>query len=352
MRLTCRVHGSSLIPAAAAIAFFGLTPSISFAEESPGLRGDGAVALYGDGKSTAMLETATLQRNADKLRLGVSRRQPFPGGKPGTGPASPLAGTETGATVSGQVPSMPEDWGFSSIEIAPRAGYLTSEIDDSKSTSMWFGAGISTWTGEQTIRWTLDLQRNLTHATALDVTDVDGKRILTPERIGGTSAGLTWTHLASPGFLWRGGVSVILRDDRPEAHTASLEGRYFVSATNSSIHASVARFENRGHVEPVTLTGSIEATTVTVEWHQKTGERTILAPGYRWYRETETPRASNGVTKTLGTDQVYATLRYRFWKDYWLEDSPEAFLTAGSYQTNTGLRIWQLAIGGSLFIIR
>jgi hypothetical protein len=93
------------------------------------------------------------------------------------------------------------------------------------------------------------------------------------------------------------------------------------------------------------LTGSIVATSASLEWHQKIGERTILAPGYRWYQETETPRAVNGLVKKLGSDQVYTTVRYRFWKDYWLEDASEFFISAGSYQTNTGLKLFHVAAG-------
>lgn len=312
-------------------------------------RTEGAVALYGDGRATAALETLSLQRENGNLRLGISRRQALDT-PPGDG-TSPLTGTETGFTISGELPAIANLDQLTEFTITPRTGYLMTGSGDDKSRTAWAGAAASFWTGEQTTRWTLDVQRNFTTAPRLDVTDVDGKRILTPERIGGTSAGVNWMHLATPEFLWRGGVSVILRDDRPEARAASLEGRYFIVPVNAAVHASATRFENRGPLEPVTLTGSIEATSASAEWHQKIGERIILAPGYRWYRETETPRAINGARKILGTDHIHATIRYRFWRDYWLEDAPEAFVTAGSIQSSSGLRIWQFAAGGSLLVV-
>jgi len=203
----------------------------------------------------------------------------------------------------------------------------------------------SFWTGEDTTRWTLNPQRTFTNTQALDVTNVDDKRILSPERIGGTSAGISFMHLATPEFLWRGSLSTIISDDRPNAYSGSLEGRYFIAPVKAAIHASVSRFENQGPVRPVTLTGSIAATSASLEWHQKISDRMILAPGYRWYQETETPRAVNGRVKKLGSDQFYTTVRYRFWKDYWLEDASEFFISAGSYQTNNGLKLFHMAAG-------
>ncbi len=344
-------HWSRLIPPAVIIAIVATSsPSLKAEEPSSKTRADGAVALYSDANTAAMLESMTVQRESGRLKLGISRRHPLASSSSDEkDKVDPLSGNETGLTLSGEFPLALDQSSLQDLSIAPRAGYLTNESGATKSKSFWTGAALSAWTGEQTIRWTLDIQRNFADATQLDVTDIDGKRILTPERIGGTSIGINWMHLATPEFLWRGGVSVISRDDRPEAHTASLEGRYFVAPANAAIHAAISRFENSGTVRPVTLTGSIEATSTNVEWHQKVGERVIVAPGYRWYRETEIPRASNGIRKTLGTDYVYASLRYRFWRDYWLEDSPEAFLTAGSYQTSSGTRIWQFAAGGSFY---
>ncbi len=323
-----------------ALVFLNL-PSLLRAES---MRIEGAAAVYSERDSKALLETLAIQGHQNNLRLGISRRHPV--GK--MDPDSPLAGNETGVTLTGEIPGPKTESGTATYSVAPKIGWLSSEakgIDSIKSINRWIGTAVSFWTGEDTTRWTLNLQRTFSSTKALDVTDVDGKRILTPERIAGTSAGISWMHLATPEFLWRGSLSIILSDDRPNAHSGSLEGRYFIAPVKAAIHASIARFENRGAIRPVTLTGSIAATTASLEWHQKIGERTILAPGYRWYQETETPRAVNGLVKKLGSDQVYTTVRYRFWKDYWLEDASEFFISTGSYQTNTGLKLFHVAAG-------
>ena len=328
-----------------ALVFLNL-PSLLRAES---MRIEGAAAVYSERDSKALLETLAIQGHQNNLRLGISRRHPV--GK--MDPDSPLAGNETGFTLSGEIPGPRTEEGTPTFTVAPKIGWLGSEskgIDSVEAVSRWIGTGLSFWTGEDTTRWTLNLQRTFSSTKALDVTDVDGKRILTPERIGGTSAGISWMHLATPEFLWRGSLSTIISDDRPEAHSGSLEGRYFIAPVKAAIHASIARFENRGAIRPVTLTGSIAATTASLEWHQKIGERTILAPGYRWYQETETPRAVNGLVKKLGSDQVYTTVRYRFWKDYWLEDASEFFISAGSYQTNNGLKLFHVAAGMTMIV--
>jgi len=323
-----------------ALVFLNL-PSLLQAES---MRIESAAAVYSDRDSKALLETLAIQENQNNLRLGISRRHPV--GQ--MDPVSPLAGNETGFTLSGEIPGPRTEEGTPTFTVAPKIGWLGSESkgsDSVKAISRWIGTGVSFWTGEDTTRWTLNLQRTFSSAKALDVTDVDGKRILTPERIAGTSAGISWMHLATPEFLWRGSLSTILSDDRPNAYSGSLEGRYFIAPVKAAIHASASRFENQGPVRPVTLIGSIAATSASLEWHQKISDRMILAPGYRWYQETETPRAANGLVKKLGSDQVYTTLRYRFWKDYWLEDASEFFLSVGSYQTNTGLKLFHVAAG-------
>ena len=314
------------------------------------LRIEAAAAMYSSADSRSLLETIAVEESTHKLRLGVSRRHPL--GTPSTD--STLGGNETGFTLSGIIRGPAGENSVPDFTVAPRVGWLGSDTGSRASISRWLGTGISFWTGEETMRWTLDIQRTLTATDSLDVTDVDGKRILTPERIGGTSTSVSWMHLATPEFIWLGNLTAILREDRPDAFSGNIEGRYFVAPANAAIQGSLARFEDSGTVKPVTITGSITATTTSIEWHQKYGTRMIIAPGYRWYRETETPRAENGVQKNLASDQVYATLRYRFWQDYWLEDASEIFLSAGSYSTQTtggankSQQIWHIAAGATL----
>ncbi len=306
------------------------------------VRMEAASALYSDWNSKALLETLSIQTPPHNLRLGLSRRHLISG----QNPASTLAGSETGVTLTGDLTSA--DGAAAPFTVTPRIGWLGAESSAIKTTSRWLGVGLSFWTGEDTTRWTLDLQQTSTNSDAIDVTDIDGRRILSPDRINGTSTGVSWLHLATPEFLWKGSVSTIHRDDRPEVYLGKLEARYFVVSADAAVRGTIAQFENRGKVAPVTLTGSISATTIGLEWHQKLGDRMILAPGYRWYREAETPRAENGAQKIMGSDQIYASVRYRFWKDYWLEDASDCFISVGTYKTNTNLKIWHLAAGIAL----
>jgi hypothetical protein len=303
-----------------------------------------AAALYSDGSTSAMLESMTVEVPS-RFRLGASRRHTI--GK--SEADSPLTGNETALTAGMDYEAWNSADQMSPLNLSPRVGWLGSAIpgakEDNRSYSRWIGVAASIWTGEQTSRWSLDVQRTFTSATVMDATDVDGKRILTPDRIGGTRTAFGWMHLADPQFLWRGEIAVTLTQDRPAAQSARVDGRYFFAALNAAVHSGVTSFRNKGDPKPVTLTGKIIADSAFLEWHQKTGERLILAPGYRWYREKEIPRAANGETRTLGSDHFYASVRYRAWREYWLEESDEAFVTAGIYQTSQPRRIWHVSTG-------
>ncbi|MEY4629883.1 MAG: hypothetical protein RIQ81_3 [Pseudomonadota bacterium] len=307
---------------------------------------EAVAALYSDGSTSALLETTNI-RPSTGTRIGISRRHTI--GK--SEPDSPLAGNETAVSGSFDYELSNSEDGLSPLTVSPTAGWLGSASPSAdgelRTYSRWVGVSASIWTGQQTTRWTLDAQRTFINTTGLDVTDVDGKRILTPERIGGTSTGISWLHLATPSFLWRGKLSMNLRQDRPTATTGNIEGRQFIAPLMAAVHFGVSRFKNSGEIRPVTLTGAVSADSAFIEWHQKTGERTILAPGYRWYRETEVPRATNGERRTLGSDQIYATMRYRMWREYWLEDTDEVLVSAGVYQTSEPRKIWHVALGGS-----
>lgn len=321
-----------------------LAPCGARGESSRGTKLDAAAALYSDGSTSAMLESVTLEA-ANSFRVGASRRHTA--GK--STPASPLTGNETAFTAGFNHDAWNSADQMSPLTLSPRAGWLGSAAPgakgESRTYSRWIGVAASIWTGEQTSRWTLDVQRTFTNSTVVDATDVDGKRILTPDRIGGTRTALGWMHLATPFFLWRGEVALTLKQDRPVAQSARVDGRYFVSSMDAAVHGGISSFRNVGEVKPVTLTGSVTANSAFIEWHQRTGERIILAPGYRWYREKEVPRAANGEIRTLGSDHIYASVRYRAWREYWLEDADEMFVSAGFYQTSQPRKIWHVATG-------
>lgn len=326
--------------------FLGAMPAPGQDEPTGKRKFDALAALYSDGSTSAMLESLSI-RPVSNASVGLSRRHSI--GKSATD--SPLSGNETAITGSFDYEAWNSADGLSPLTLSPTVGWLGSASHSTKGESRtfqrWAGLNASIWTGEQTTRWTLEILRSFTNTTPLDVTDVDGKRILTPERIGGTSTGISWLHLATPSFLWRGRVSLHLRQDRPTAFSGNLEGRQFLSAFDAALHFGAGRFKNTGEIQPVTLTGAVTADSAFLEWHQRTGERTILAPGYRWYRENERPRAANGTKRTLGSDHLYASLRYRMWREYWLENADEFIVNAGIYQTSEPRKIWHVAIGGS-----
>lgn len=320
---------------------------------------DSVVILYGSGSAKSMLESATFGTGSDQpgnLKLGLSRRHSLSG----TTSDSPLFGTETGWTLSGDINGPEsEGQGIPLFTVTPRTGLLFREIPTSPENtnqsagqtshlqSQWLGASLSFWRGQQTSRWSIDFQKTFADDQALDVTDVDGKRILTPDRIDGNTVGIGVLHLAAPDFLWKGNLQFARSTNRPDAAIVTAETRYFLSRMGAAIHGQIATYDNLGSPEPVTMTGELHSRSFQGSWHQKVGERLIVTPIYRWQHETEIPRAENGTTKTTGSDQITLNLRYRLWNDYWLEDASEVVFTTGLYRTNIPADVWFVGIGYS-----
>lgn len=339
------------------------------------LETDAAVTFYKGNDGTALLEAITFGTGADQpgnIKLGLSRRHSLADTKID----SALYGSETAWSLTGDIDGPGSDVeGIPLFTVTPRTGQIYRQVrstessaqgsasdlkaDDTRLTSQWFGAAFSFWLGQQTSRWTIDLQKTIADDQSLDVTDVDGRRVLTPDRIDGKTYGLSVLHLTTPQFLWRGNIQLATSTNRPDAAIVTLEGRYFLRGINAAVHGQLATYDNLSRPDPVTLTGEIHGKSIVTSWHQKYGERFIIAPFYRWQHETEIPRAENGVTKNTGSDQLAVNIRYRMWNDFWLEDSSELFVTGGVYrgsQSDVGysdgrrsnpVDLWYLSFGFS-----
>jgi len=211
------------------------------------------------------------------------------------------------------------------------------------STSRSLGIGYQQWLGQDRFRLSLSFRRNSASKPVNDFTDVDGKRVITPDTIEGSNVGVSLMAYATPTLIILADHSYTRQSDRPAAWSGNVEFRQYVNTLNGSLHGSAGHYENVGRIKPVTTYGGVIANTAGAEWHQKMFSQYILMGGYQFYLEHENPRGDT-TKKTYGSDYVYTTFRYRQNKS-WTYRSTEFSATAGHYIQNSGLRGNLIALG-------
>jgi hypothetical protein len=220
--------------------------------------------------------------------------------------------------------------------------YSTGYIGSYKSKSQ--GLGFQRWLLMDRLRAGFVAKKNESEQEIKNLTDLDGKRIITPDHVTGDNYQANLMSYISNTTIGLADVSYTTRNDRPPTWSTSLQARQYVAEADGSLHLGVAHFENVGSIKPITTYGSIVANTANAEWHQKLNGQYILMGGYRFYMENERPRGENLPIKEVGSDYIYTTARYRFSKG-WTYRSNEISLSYGHYMHNTGLSGNNLSLG-------
>ena len=221
------------------------------------------------------------------------------------------------------------------LQVGRQIGAVVGRTNSPLGQTRWAGVKVGEWWLLETLQTVVDFRRTISEVRALDVTDTDGARIQTPAVLDGTSLSLNVTNFTTPSTILMAGYSRTRRSDRPDAWSMTGEIRQFVDATNSALHLAVGHYENIGTVRQVSLQGQIVANSVRAEWHQRLRERWIIVPGYRWYLETENPRAEGAANSEVGTDSIYLNVRWRYRTDMmWVADQPEIYGFFGRYTTS------------------
>ena len=234
------------------------------------------------------------------------------------------------------------------LRIGSKVGAMLGRTYSDLAVSRWFGFRVGEWWLQETLQTVLEFRRSVSDVTPLDVTDTDGARILTPAVIDGNTWSLSVTHFTTPSTILLGGATRTERRDRPDAWSFTGEIRQFIDASDGALHVAMGHYENLGTVRQVSLIGEVVSNSLRMEWHQRVGPW-IIAPGYRWYAETEDPRAADAPSKTTGTDSIYATLRWR-WDEgqLWVADQPESYAFFGRYVTSEPRTVNWIGLGSRL----
>ncbi len=214
------------------------------------------------------------------------------------------------------------------------AGVLTGITESPLGVTKWNGARIGQWWRHETLQTTFEARHTKTEQIPGVVYDDDRRQLRLPEELGGNNYNLGFMHFTTPELIWRGTYSRTLRSDRPPADGITSELRYFVTPLQAAIHGAVGHFENVGEVGNNTSYGGIVGNSVSGEWHQRLFDRYIVMGGYRWYKEDENARTESNPRKSLGSDWIHGSIRWRFGDGAWLSDSSEWSIFGGQYKNN------------------
>ncbi len=213
-------------------------------------------------------------------------------------------------------------------------GALAGITESPLGTTKWLGLRAGEWWRSETFQTTFEARRTEVEQVPGQVYDDDRRIVLLPEHLAGNNFNLGFMHFTTPELIWRGSYSRTLRSDRPPADGITSELRYFLTPLQAAVHGTIGHYENVGEVSRNTSFGSIVANSVSGEWHQRLMDRFILMGGYRWYKETENTRTVSIDRKTLGSDWLYGSLRWRFSDGPWLGDSHEWTIFGGQYRNS------------------
>lgn len=328
---------------AALAAFF--TGSVARASET-----ESAVGYYSETQLNALV--GSLSTRADsQLWKGEGRKTSVSLGYTGKritfkNPPDLLERQLTGKnTVSEHSLSASVDQGLAvGSTVGLSAGGTKSRLSDAR----YYGLKIGQWFRSETLQTVLTVRRTDVKSQPIEFTDTDGKRINTPADLHGMNVGLSLTHFTTPTTILRGSASATTRSDRPPAASESFEIRQFVTPADGAVHFAVTHYENVGQIDDTQTFGSIVANNARLEWNQRLFARGILMGGYRYYLESEKPRAADADRKALGTDAIYGSFRWRFGSDLWTGDAPEAYVFTSRYTTNLPTKGYVFGLGGRL----
>ena len=229
------------------------------------------------------------------------------------------------------------------------AGYTSQTNDKSQnSLSRWYSVRVGQWWNKATLLTEVEGFRNNSDQAARSYLDTDGRRVLTPDRVQGNRYSLNVTWLASPQAMVMGSIAKITAVNRPEANSASLEGRYFISSTLTGVHFKVGAYEDTGNVSLKTDYGRISAREWESQLHQHLNDQFILALVFRDHFERELPRSVESFSVDRHSRMIQSRLRYRFVDGPVTDMVPELYFFVGQYQSfDAKVIINHAGMGGS-----
>ena len=321
------------------------------AESSTSIKSDSAVVLFrGDNRSDNVY-AASAQTTGEYF------------GEQGQGNLSQIQGSLTFIESSS-----PSSYGNSEVKSLERRASLgftqtisqltslgislgftgSSNNEAKKQTSTWYALRASQWWNKSTILTELEALRTNGEQPSRSYLDTDGHRVLTPDKVTGNRYTLSLTWLATPNAMMLGGLSRITNDNRPQANSVTIEGRYFFNATLTAIHAKVAAYEDLAQVDTNTDFGRVSAREWEGQVHQHLTEQYILAAVLRDHYEVEDPRSEADSNKHRHSRMVQGRFRYRFVTGPVTETVPEVYVFAGQYGSfDKSQKVNHIGLGGS-----
>ncbi len=236
------------------------------------------------------------------------------------------------------------------IAVGTSVGVFGGIQDSPVNGSQYFGGRVSQWWLHDTIQTSLEIRKNNMEQESLDFTDVDGKRIITPDQIEGTNIGLQVTHMATTSTIMKYGYSLTQRTDRPSAWSGFAEGRQYITPAKGAVHLNYSYYSNVGKIQPITDYGTVEAHSAALTWKQKLGKRTLWSAGYRFHYETEDPRAVESDFKHVGSDYYFTSAAYRLARQPWSQSTSEISALAGYYMSNEPAKGYIFGLGLTYFL--
>jgi hypothetical protein len=207
---------------------------------------------------------------------------------------------------------------------------------------------VGQWWNKATLLTEVEGFRNNSDQAARSYLDTDGRRVLTPDRVQGNRYSLNVTWLASPQAMVMGSIAKITAVNRPEANSASLEGRYFISSTLTGVHFKIGAYEDTGNVSLKTDYGRISAREWESQLHQHLNDQFILALVFRDHFERELPRSVESFSVDRHSRMIQSRLRYRFVDGPVTDMVPELYFFVGQYQSfDAKVIINHAGMGGS-----
>ena len=228
-------------------------------------------------------------------------------------------------------------------------GYASQSTTDSKnSLSRWYSIRAGHWWNKATLLTEFEALRNDSTMPARSYLDTDSRRVLTPDRVLGSRYSLNLTWLASPQSMLLGSVSKINAANRPDAISASLEGRYFLNATATAIHLKSAAYEDSSEVGLATDYGKVSAREFEIQLHQHLSDQVIAAFVSRDHFEQETPRSAESERLNRHSKMLQGRFRYRFVSGPVTEMVPEIYIFLGQYNSlDSDTKINHAGLGGT-----
>ena len=232
------------------------------------------------------------------------------------------------------------------------SGYTSQTSSEAKkSLSRWYSARAGQWWNKATILTELDATRTDGSQPIKDYTDTDGERVLTPVRVKGTRYTLSLTWLASPQAMALVNLSKTLADNRPDANSATIEGRYFINGSATAIHLKAAIYEDNPGITRKTDYGRIAAKEWETQLHQHLDDRWIIAGVYRDHFETEDPRSVDSKDVRRHSRMLQARLRHRFVTGPVTDTTSEVYVFGGQYQSIDSYKLVNHVGMGGVYVL-